>query len=341
MGPLQADLASLPLFADAAELPLARLSEALTVQAHEPGDVLMRQGDRGTSFAIVLDGDVAVSRVDDLGVHDLGVHDFGKAGPGSILGELAMLTGHPRQATVAAATPVRLAVGDHAAFELLLDVPDVQARLATIAARRLAEVAMPVPVSLRDGTQLLLGPLLASDRDKIDAGLARESPESLRRRFFSPARPSGRTLDYLVNINYIDHFAWGVTTAERREGVATARYVRGGDEPETAEVAFYVAEGYRDRGVATLLLGALAAAASSAGITHFTANVLYENAEMRAVFDKARARWHHAEPGVTSASFEVSAACRLIDDSLRSQLVRTARDVVTAAGLTVVHHPSS
>jgi len=332
---IEQDLVSLPLFAGSDRGALVRLSQALTNQEYAPGDVIMRQGERGTSFAIVLDGEVTVSRVDALGVHD-----FGKAGPGSILGELAMLTGHPRQATVAAATPARLAVGDHAAFELLLDVPDVQARLATIAARRLAEVATPVPVALRDGTRLLLSPLLARDRERIVAGLAQESPESIRRRFFSPARPSGRTLDYLVNINYIDHFAWGVATAERREGVATARYVRVGDDPETAEVGFFVVEGYRGRGLATLLLGALAAAASSAGISHFTANVLYENNEMRAVFDKAGARWHHAEPGVTSASLDVAAACGLIDETLRSQLIRTAREVVTAAGLTVVHHPS-
>jgi RimJ/RimL family protein N-acetyltransferase len=251
------------------------------------------------------------------------------------------VTGQLDTALASAATPVCVAVGDHSAFELLLEIPDVHALLATTAALRLAEVAIPVPVTLHDGRRLALSPLLATDRDKIVAGLAQASPESLRRRFFSPGRPSGRTLDYLVNINYIDHFAWGVTTEDRGQGVATARYVRVGDDPETAEVAFYVVEDYQGRGLATLLLGALAAAASSAGITRFTATVLYENNEMRAVFDKAGAKWHHAEPGVTSASFDVAAACGLIDEALRSRLVKTARDVVTAAGLTVVHHPGN
>jgi hypothetical protein len=100
-----------------------------------------------------------------------------------------------------------------------------------------------------------------------------------------------------------------------------------------AELAFFVVEQYRGRGLATTLLGALGAAGSSAGIERFVASVLYENAEMRGVLDKAGARWGVQDPGIISASIDVGAAGGLVDGELRSRLARTARDVVTAGGL--------
>ena len=320
------------MFADCDGRTLDRLTDALTARAHRPRDVIMRQGERGTSFVLVLEGTVAVSRVDDAGLHVLG-----SAGPGSVLGELAMLTGGPRRATVEAVTTVRVAQGDLAAFELLLDAPGVHERIAGLVAHRLADIAVPARVSLRDETRLVLRPLLASDREMIETGLAQTSRESLRRRFFSGGPPSARVIDHLVNIDYIDHFAWAALAEDGQHGVSVARYVRARRDREEADLAFFVADGLRGRGLATILLGALGAAAWSAGITRFVASVLAENVEMRAVLDKAGATWHLDEPGVVSASLDVASAADLVDSALRSALSRTAHDVVTAAGLALAH----
>ena len=333
---IEHDLASLDLFAGCKHSALSRLSSALVTQDHQPGDALIRQGERGTWFVIVLDGQLEVSRVERTGSHVLAT-----VAPGSILGELSMLTGQPRQATVTAVTAVRAACGGADAFELLLDMPVVHERLTDVAAQRLAANAAPVPVTLRKGTRVVLRPLLPADRDRVAAVLATESPESLRRRFFTPGLPGPRVIDYLVNINYVDHFAWGVAAEGGSRGVGAARYVRLPDNPECANVAFNVVDEYQGRGLGTLLLGALAAAATSAGITRFVGEMLYENTPMRAVLDKAGATWRHLEPGVVAASLDVAAAEAMVDEPLRGELARTARDVVTAAGLALTHRPGA
>ena len=290
----------------------------------------MRQGDPGRWFVVVLEGEVALSRVDGSGWRDLG-----SAGLGSIVGELSTLTDHPRQATVIASTDVRVAIGDERAFAILPAVRGVRDRLAGIVGRRLADAVAPVPTVLQDGTSVVLRPLLARDRDTVDHALALESSESLRLRFFSSGRPSGWMIDHLVDVDYINHFAWALTTVGG-VGVGTGRYVRLQDQPETAELAFFVTEGFRGRGAATMLLGALGVAARNAGITSFTANVLYDNTAMRAVFDKVGARWAHAEPGVHTASFGVASTEGLLDEGLRQAVTVASHDVVTAAGLALV-----
>jgi CRP-like cAMP-binding protein len=316
------------LFADLDEASLAPLSAALASEEYQPGDVLMRQGDPGTSFLIVLVGVVVVSREDSNGSQILGT-----VGQGSTVGELAVLTKRPRHATVTAVTSVRAAVGGEDAFELALHSGAMHERLIDIAAPRFAAVADRAPVTVPGGGQLFVRPLVPTDRHELAAAFARQSEEFIRHRFFGPSRPTWQMIDDFVNINYVDHFAWAVSSDDSGRSVADARYVRLQDGPEVAEIAFDVFDGYRGRGLATLLLGALAEAASSAGVTRFVAQVLYENWPMRAVLGKAGARWEHYEPGVISGSIDVSAAQSLIKDPLRSELARTARPVVTAAGL--------
>ena len=328
------DLAALELFTDWNEAELRRLSSVLATEEYQPGDVLMGQGEPGTSFLILLDGVVAVSRSDGSRSQTVG-----RAGRGSILGELALLTQGRRHATVTAETSVRAAVGDEDTFGLLLGAPGVQEQLIDIAAQHFATVSDPVPVTVPDGTQYLVRPLLRSDRDELASAFARQSEESIRRRFFTAVRPNSRIIDYLVNIDYLDHFAWGVSITDGVRGVAEGRYIRLRDDQEAAEIAFDVLDDYQGRGLGTLLLGALAVAASNAGIAHFVAEVLYENRPMMAVLGKAGATWRHLEQGVVAGTVDVSAAERLLPDPPRSELARTARRVVTAAGL-ALHAPA-
>ncbi len=322
------DLTSLELFAQCDAGTLDRLRGALTLEHHDAGETVIRQGDAGTFFLIVLEGSVAIWRDGRAVRHGLGV-----AGPGSILGELAMLTGHPRAATVTATTPVRVAVGGQDAFDLLLETPGLHDRLMEIAARRLAESASPIRASLRDGTALALRPLQPNDRDSLTEEIGRQPLEMLRRRFFTPGTPSPRTIEYLVNINYVDHFAWVAMTRDTGRGVGVGRYVRLRDDPACAELAFGVADDYQGRGIATLLLGVLAVTASTAGIERFEATVLSDNRSMRAVLDRLRVRWSDSEPGVISTTFPVATAVSLLDAALRPEVARIARDVATGAGL--------
>jgi CRP-like cAMP-binding protein len=328
-----AALASLALFEECDARALDALAATLIPRELRQGDLLISEGDTGSSYVIVLDGTATVrrSRVRE---------PLASAGPGSILGELSMLTGHPRNASITASTDLRVAVGDAASFTILLDTPGVHDRLMDIAAQRLAEVAAPVRATLSDGTPIVFRPLLPRDRDAFAAAMANQSPESLRRRFFTALTPNPRVIDYLVNIDYVDHFAWTVATLDPVRGVAIGRYVRLRDDPATGDVAFDVADDHQGRGIGSMLLGALAATAPSAGITRFVGDVLYENAPMRAVFAKADAKPEHSEPGVLRFSVDVGAAAKLIDGDLAAALARCARDVVTGAGLALTARPT-
>jgi GNAT superfamily N-acetyltransferase len=160
------------------------------------------------------------------------------------------------------------------------------------------------------------------------------SAESLRRRFFSGGQPTERVIDYLVTIDYVKHFAWLVLDARvPSDGWATARYVRLRSNPECAELAFAVKDTHQGRGLGSLLLGAIGAAASVGGIHDFTASLLSDNAPMKAVLAKASATFAFDEPGVTRADLTVQNATSRLGAALCNELQNAARDVVTAAGL--------
>ena len=323
------ELASSPLFSGIGSAELSPLAEQLESRRLDPGERLMLEGEAGKFFALVISGQVEVTRTGPNGPEQLA-----HVGIGSMFGELALLRGTPRTATVTATVPTAVLTGDMAAFALLLDLPGVRERIERVVSTRLAEAVRPVRADLKDGAPILLRPLLPSDRDGIATALREMSAESLRRRFFSPGQPTEGIIDYLVSIDYVNHFAWIVLDARvPTEGWATARYVRSRATPDSAEMAFTVKDAYQGRGLATLLLGAIGAAASVGSIHDFTATLQSDNEPMRAVLAKANATFTFDEPGVTRADLTVKEATSLISDTLCRELQDAARGVVTAAGL--------
>jgi protein lysine acetyltransferase len=321
-------LAPIPLLEGVEPKRLEEVAASMWLRHAQPGEVLAHEGDPGATFGLVLEGRVEVSR---LSLH--GSTRLAEAGAGSLLGELAVLRRQPRTATLTALTDAFLAVGDERALRLLLDTPEVHERIRLLASARLARDLRPVRARLRDGTVVLVRPLLAEDRDAFDQELHRLSQDSLRRRFFSPAPPSESMVDYLVHIDYVDHFAWVVLDADDpRQGLATARFVRL-TEPGTAEMAFGTVDRYQGRGIGTFLLGAIGVAATEAGITTLMAHVLEDNHPMRAVFAKVEGDIRFDEPGVLMVEIEAATAAGLLDDRIRRELASNVRDVVTAASL--------
>ncbi len=128
--PVTESLAEVPLFAGltSKELELvARLSTPVRVGV---GQVLAHQGDTGAEFFVVLDGEVDVLR---QGEH------IATRGPGSHLGEIALLGARPRTATLVAGTPVTARVASQREFAgLVAAVPTVAARLEATMQERLA-----------------------------------------------------------------------------------------------------------------------------------------------------------------------------------------------------------
>jgi CRP-like cAMP-binding protein len=121
-----AGLSTIPLFA---ELPAEKRDEVASVCSDlevEAGTTLIQEGDFGYATFVVGEGTAEVIR-DGVVIRTLGV--------GEVFGEIAVLSGGRRTATVVAKTPMRLiTVMNRDVWRLERDVPDVGASLrATIA----------------------------------------------------------------------------------------------------------------------------------------------------------------------------------------------------------------
>jgi CRP-like cAMP-binding protein len=325
------ELSGLQLLAGTDERRLSVLASLLTPVEEPAGTVLARQGEKADSFLLVVTGEAAVSRDDGDGERQIGT-----VAAGSIVGELSVLRGAPRSATVVASGPLTGYVGDAHAFAALLEVPGVLDRIGRTARQRLAANTRPVAVSLRDGARLLVRPILPSDRGKLADTQPGFSRESHYRRFFSAPPLSEKVIRYLIDVDYFDHFAWVVLAADEPDqpGVASARYIRERDVEDVAEVAFSVIDDYQGRGLGTFLWGALAVAAMVNGIHRFRARVLTENEPMRAILRRTGAHMEFAEPGVLETIVDVRELGEGFPDLETAEALRyAAREIVVAADL--------
>ena len=133
-------------------------------------------------------------------------------------------------------------------------------------------------VPLRDGSLVRIRPIAPDDKDALRAAWDRLSPESRYRRFFSPMPELGDSmLAYLTEVDHHDHEALIALDAASGDTVGVVRYVRSADDAEVAEVAVTIVDTWHGRGLATLLLGRLAARARREGVLRFSALVLADN----------------------------------------------------------------
>ncbi len=318
------DLVALQVFAGISQQDLAALAAGLEPLRAATGEVLMRQGEKAESFAIIASGRVEIRHVGPDGrVATV------ELSPGTVVGEIALLRHAPRTATVIAKDDVGGYTGDNAAFDCMLGMPVVADRMVRTARQRLAAYVAPIPVSTRDGAKLLLRPVLPGDAERF-TGNGSFSRETLYRRY-QGGTPTEARLVYLFEVDYVDHFVWVVIDGADGPVIADARFIRDEDDPASAEVALTVADAYQARGIGTLLLGALAVAARVDGVKRFHARVLTDNPPARALGDKANARWEHEEPGVVTTTGEIPEFDDLpIGHGLRRQIEHVASQVIHA-----------
>ena len=187
---------------------------------------------------------------------------------------------------------------------------------------------------LRDGSPIRIRAARPQDAPALVAFLRGLAPESRRMRFAGtigdledPARrwavPTDETTCSLLAETGVDDRVIG-----------HGSYDRSG--PDTAEVAFLVADDYQGRGVATLLLEELADRAQEAGIATFVAEVLPENARMLEVFRGSgfptRLR---SEPGVVLVEFPTA-----LTGPARERFERREQNAAAAA-VRALLHPSA
>ena len=128
MDPTQ--LAQIPLFRELEPETLERVAESCTTLDVEAGATLLREGDFGYSLFAITAGTADVIQ-DGVVTRTLGA--------GDVFGEIAVLSGGRRTATVAATSPMDLIVLlNRDLWKLEHNAPDVVAALRDTIAERLA-----------------------------------------------------------------------------------------------------------------------------------------------------------------------------------------------------------
>jgi protein lysine acetyltransferase len=315
------ELAALEVFAGCPAEALVPLAAQLRPLTAAPGQVLMQQGELAVSFLIVGSGRAEVTH-NGVDGHDTVAESL----PGMIIGEIALLRDGPRTATVVAKEPLLGWVGGREAFATMLELPGMLEKLLRIGRQRLAAFITPIPVRMRDGTQLHLRPVLPGDNERTTKGPVEFSSETLYRRFQTPRNPTESLMRYLFEVDYVHHFVWVMTDGFDGPVVADARFVRDEIDPSVAEVAFIVGDAYQGRGVGTFLMGALAVAADYHGVQRFTARVLNDNLPMRAILDRFHAVWHRDDLGVVTTVIDVP---RPPDPPFSPELIKQIHDMTS------------
>jgi CRP/FNR family transcriptional regulator, cyclic AMP receptor protein len=122
-------LSRVPLFGQCNKAELREIARLGTEAEVASGIELTREGARGREFFLLLQGEV------DCTVHDV---NLGVLGPGDFFGELALLDGGERNATIKTRQKVRVLVLDRSEFHrLLLASPSISLKLLSSVAGRL------------------------------------------------------------------------------------------------------------------------------------------------------------------------------------------------------------
>jgi CRP/FNR family cyclic AMP-dependent transcriptional regulator len=127
-------LASVPLFSNCTKRQLQEIRTVATELNLPAGKALTRQGEVGRELFILLDGTASVTRDGQR---------VATRTAGDVVGELAVLSHQPRNATVVAETELRTLVLTHAGLHQLLDdIPGLAKHLLYEVSARL-ETATP------------------------------------------------------------------------------------------------------------------------------------------------------------------------------------------------------
>jgi CRP/FNR family transcriptional regulator, cyclic AMP receptor protein len=124
-------LASVDLFSGLSQRQLRKLIGRAREVQHTPGHEVATEGLGALALHLVLDGSATVTRQGQ---------EIRTLGPGDYFGEISMIDGKPRSATITASGSLTTLVIPHAEFERILgDEPDFARTLLTTLCARLRE----------------------------------------------------------------------------------------------------------------------------------------------------------------------------------------------------------
>jgi len=119
------------IFEECSQRQLRSIARIARVFDAPAGTILTRADEPGDEFFLILDGTASV---------DVATEKRGPLRPGAFFGEMSLLDGGPRSATIVAETPVRLLVISRRNFFVLLkDVPGLNQSLLMTLSRRVRQ----------------------------------------------------------------------------------------------------------------------------------------------------------------------------------------------------------
>src|SRR4051812_7302876 len=189
-------------------------------------------------------------------------------------------------------------------------------------------------VVVADGGTVHLRPIRPSDAEALVAFHSGLSQRTRYLRYFSayPRIPE-KDLYRFTNVDHHDRVALIVELAGQI--IAVGRYERY-PGTDTAEVAFVVADEHQHRGIGSVLLEHLAAAAREIGVRRFVAVVLAENSAMIRVFrDAGYEITRHIEYGEVNLEFDVD------ETALTETVMREREQRAEARSIARLLNPSS
>ncbi|HET9520473.1 MAG TPA: cyclic nucleotide-binding domain-containing protein [Candidatus Limnocylindrales bacterium] len=126
-------LRQVPLFRGMSDRTIASVGGIAHPGSFAAGEVIVREGDVGDSFIVITAGTAAVTQ---------GGRPLRTLGDGDFLGEIALIDGGPRTATVTATTDIEALVIDRDGFgRLMSEFPVIRLDLVTALTQRLRERA--------------------------------------------------------------------------------------------------------------------------------------------------------------------------------------------------------
>jgi CRP-like cAMP-binding protein len=129
-------LRTVPLFQGMTDSAIDAVAGLAEPGHYAAGDTLVHQGDPGETLIVIVDGRATVDQ-DGTQIRRLANGDF--------LGEISLIDGGPRTATVTAETPIEALVIDRAGFDRLMgDHPAVRLGLLMALSERLRQRAPAV-----------------------------------------------------------------------------------------------------------------------------------------------------------------------------------------------------
>jgi acyl-CoA synthetase (NDP forming)/RimJ/RimL family protein N-acetyltransferase len=181
-------------------------------------------------------------------------------------------------------------------------------------------------VVLSDGGTVHLRPITPDDAERLLAFHSRLSERTRYFRYFGPyPRMPKRDVERFSTVDHRDRVALVASLGD--DIVAVGRFDRL-DAGDSAEIAFVVQDGHQGRGLGSILLEHLAAAARERGLSRFVAEVLAENGQMVRVFrDAGYVVSREFEEGVLHLEFAIDPTEESVEVARSREQAAEARSV--------------